>query len=165
MSRVRAKPSDESGPACSSVSGVRSGGLAERDGERRGHVGEQVHQQELARVERRRSAQSGTGEREAHLAEVAADEDRDGFANRLPHGAAFDHRVDDGLDPVVGDDDVGGAPGRVGAATAEGDPGVGEADGGRVVGAVAGHRHGAAESLVGGRRCAPSATGSLGRTR
>ena len=86
---------------------------------------------------------AGGGEHaERDLAEVAADEDAQRVADRRPHGAPFDQGGDDGLQPVVGDHQVGGGPGRRGAALAEGDADVGQPDRRGVVGAVAGHRHG-----------------------
>ena len=61
--------------------------------------------------------------------------------------AAFDDRVDDRLDATVGDDDIGGAAGGLGAAFADRDADVGETNRGRVVRAVAGHGHDATRAL------------------
>ena len=149
ISRVSSEPSDASGPSRSSASGEASRGLAQRDRERRRHVGEQVDEQQLPGVQRRAARERGARDREGDLAEVAADEDRHRVAHRAPHRAALDDRVDDRLDAVVDHHDVGGhARRRVGAA-AERDADVGEPDGRRVVGAVARHRHRPADALVG----------------
>src|SRR5262249_35119644 len=99
--------------------------------------------------ERRGAGQRGAEDGEADLAEVAADEDGQGLAHRLPHGPAFDEGGDDGLEPVVGDDEVGGGARGGGAAAAEGDRDVGQPDGRGVVGAVARHGDDLVEALEG----------------
>src|SRR5262249_36294759 len=48
--------------------------LAESDGEGGGHVGEQVHEQQLTCVDRGRAGERGTEQGEAELTEVAANE-------------------------------------------------------------------------------------------
>ncbi len=70
---------------------------------------------------------------------------------------------DDGGEVVVGQDQVGGLPGDLGAARAHGHADVGAAQGGAVVDAVAGHGDDLARSLPGLRRCRASAPGWPGR--
>ena len=129
--------------------GVVGGGWADGDGHRGGHVGEQVDQEQLAAVEGGLAGGGGGQHAECDLAEVAADQDAQRVTYRGPHRAAFDQGGDDRFQAVVGDDQVGGGPGGGGAALAEGDAHVGEPDGGCVVGAVAGHRHGPPAFLQG----------------
>jgi hypothetical protein len=58
-----------------------------------------------------------------------------------PEAAAFQQGIDQGGEVVVGENDVGGLPGHLGAALAHGHAHVGQPQRGSVVDAVAGHGH------------------------
>jgi hypothetical protein len=87
---------------------------------------------------------------DADLAVVVAQQVGNRVADRHPQGAAFDERVHDVADVVLGEDHIGGVAGRGGAAGPEGDADVGEADCGGVADAVAGHGDAVAQTPVGG---------------
>jgi hypothetical protein len=144
MSWVNAAPREASGPSASSAAVDPASGGAQRDGHGGGEVGEQVDQQQLTGVERGPSGQRGAEHGEGDLPEIAADEDAQGLAHRGPHAAALDQRGEDGFQPVIGDHQVGGGAGGRGGAAAQRDAHIGQADGGGIVGPIAGHGHGAA---------------------
>jgi hypothetical protein len=77
----------------------------------------------------------------ATFPELAAEQDRDRVADGCPQRSAFDHRVDDRLYPIVGDNEIGGLLRGVGAAHAERDAHVGELDRRGVVRAAPGYGH------------------------
>ncbi len=145
--------------------------LAQRDGQGRGEIGEQIDEQQLPRGQRRSPGGHGAEEGERDFAEVPAHEDAQGLADRGPHRTALDEHVDDRVQLVVRHDHVGGGPGRRRAAPAQREADVGEPDGGRIVGAVAGHRHRLAQPLVGlhdphlVQRSAPGDHGHPGQDR
>ena len=140
-SEVRAVPRDVSGPSRRSSSGSRRPGgrtASAIEGSMSVSRFTSISWRALSGDPARGEQARAEGERD--LPEVAADEDGDGVPDGGPRRSGFDHRVDDGFDAVVDDDEVRGFPRGVGAAVAERDTDVGEADGRRVVRAVAGHR-------------------------
>lgn len=109
------------------------------DGEGWQHVGEEVDQEELAGAERGAAGQRGAQDGEGDFASVAAEEDGDRVADAGPQGAPFVEGVEDAGEVGVGEDQVGGGAGGSGSVGGQADADVGEADGGGVVAAIAGH--------------------------
>jgi len=75
---------------------------AGRDGHGRRDIGEQIHQEQLARIERALAIDQTGSRVNPDLAQVPADQNADGVSYRGPHGPALDDGIHYRLDTFVG---------------------------------------------------------------
>ena len=123
-----------------------------------GAVGHQVNPKKLGGEQRQHDGaglhmqadwlcQQHAKEHRHDFADIGGKEVTQELANVGKDGAALFDGSDDGGKVVVRQDDVGGFPGNVGPGNAHGDANVSGLQSGRVVDAVAGHRHDRAAAL------------------
>ena len=117
--------------------------LGRIDGQRDGRqaVREQVDDQDLHHRQWSIEAEGDREREDHHLPGVGGEQEVDEAEHVLVDGPASPDRLDDGRVVVVGEDQVGRCPGRVGAALAHRDADVRRLQRGDVVDAIARHRH------------------------
>ena len=113
-------------------------GVLHAQRERGEAVGDQVHPQQLHRLEDGKADERGDKHRE-HLGKVGRKQELDDLADVVVDATALFAGTDDGGEVVVGKHHVGNVLGDVGAGDAHTDADVGALDGRGVVDAVAGH--------------------------
>lgn len=119
---------------------VRRGELG-GEGERRERVHDEVDPKHLHGFERRVLDGAGADERDDDRDDVDSELELQELGDAVVDVAAPHHRLDDGREVVVREDDVGGLLGDVGSRNAHRETDVGLLQSGAVVGAVARDRH------------------------
>ena len=115
-------------------------GILHAQRERGEAVGDQVHPQQLHRLEDGKADERGDKHRE-HLGKVGRKQELDDLADVVVDAATLFAGTDDGGEVVVGKHHVGDVLGNVGTGDAHADADVGTLDGRGVVDAVARHGH------------------------